>query len=384
MKGLGNYKEAISHLLIALKKSIALGDKPGMAAAFNNLGIVYMKQSQYQESLNQFLKAIPINNETGNKSWLANNYINVGLIYFELAEKPVFIAQMSDKKTVKKYAGLALQNYSLALEIKEEMGMQNDIADIINNIGLLEVYESRILEKEKDQEGMKEKLNSALNHFRQIIPIRMKSGDKDGLAKAYLNLVIASTGLKNYEQAKIYIDKAFLPLRETGSKELWRDIYLSKSIIDSVERNYQSAFRNFRMYSMYKDSLTNEEDTKKSMQMRLNYEFEVERAADSLKNAQREATERLKHEQALHQQRIYTYGGVAGFVLMMLVAIIALRAYKQKQTANAIISEQKAQVENKQREMLDSIYYAQRIQKSLLPHDKYIERKLGSVTKKSS
>lgn len=43
---------------------------------------------------------------------------------------------------------------------------------------------------------------------------------------------------------------------------------------------------------------------------------------------------------------------------------------KQKQ----IIEHQKKFVEEKQKEILDSIYYARRIQKSLLPTEKYIEK----------
>ena len=65
---------------------------------------------------------------------------------------------------------------------------------------------------------------------------------------------------------------------------------------------------------------------------------------------------------------------------MLLVAIVSLKAYKNKQRANVIISEQKATVEKqkhlvdeKQKEILDSIRYAKRIQISLLPTEKYID-----------
>ena len=47
-----------------------------------------------------------------------------------------------------------------------------------------------------------------------------------------------------------------------------------------------------------------------------------------------------------------------------------------KTEANKIITEQKHLVEEKQHEILDSIKYARKIQQSLLPTDKYIERNL--------
>jgi tetratricopeptide (TPR) repeat protein len=382
LKGIGNYQQAISHMLLALKKSTLIGDKTGAAAAYNNLGTVYQNEFQYQESLSQYQKAIPLNTETGNKNWLANNYVNVGLIYFGLAENPLYISQMQDKKSVKEYLQLALQNYSLSLDIKRELGKSNEIADIINNIGLLEMYEAKMCEQHNDRGGMKEKLNNAVNHFRQIIPIRIKSGDHDGLSKAYINLADVNIQLKNIEQAKSYLNKTVAPLRETGSKEEWKSFYAAYAVIDSLEKNYRAAFAHFKLYTMYKDSITNEADTKRSIQLRMNYQFEVERTADSLKTAQRETTERMKHEQELHQQRVYTYGGVAGFALMLIVAIVAIKAYRQKQSANTVISMQKHMVEVKQKAILDSIFYAQRIQNSLLPHDKYIERKLESLKSK--
>ncbi len=68
-----------------------------------------------------------------------------------------------------------------------------------------------------------------------------------------------------------------------------------------------------------------------------------------------------------------------GFLYLSLIPIL-LNAYlisvfvKATQKAAEQISEQKHLVEEKQKEILDSIHYAKRIQNSLLPTDKYIER----------
>ena len=67
---------------------------------------------------------------------------------------------------------------------------------------------------------------------------------------------------------------------------------------------------------------------------------------------------------------------IAGFALVLLLAGFIFRGYRQKQKANEIISRQKLVVEEKQKEILDSIHYAKRIQQSLLPSEKYIERQL--------
>lgn len=55
---------------------------------------------------------------------------------------------------------------------------------------------------------------------------------------------------------------------------------------------------------------------------------------------------------------------------------------KARQKAEKQITEQKAEVEEKQKEILDSIHYAKRIQNSLLPTDKYINRLISSSSEK--
>jgi Ca2+/Na+ antiporter len=82
--------------------------------------------------------------------------------------------------------------------------------------------------------------------------------------------------------------------------------------------------------------------------------------------------------------RIVIYSISAGLVLVLLLAVFIFRSYRQKQRANIIIGRQKEEVEKqkqlveeKQKEILDSIHYARRIQQSLMPTEKYIERTLN-------
>src|SRR5205814_262155 len=132
----------------------------------------------------------------------------------------------------------------------------------------------------------------------------------------------------------------------------------------------------------YRDSLFNEENTKKTVREEMQYEFDKRTSADSIRNIEQSKQETLKHNQEIQQQKIYTYGGAIGFMLMLIVAGVSFRAYRQKQKANEIISHQKYLVDEKQKEILDSIHYAKRIQQSLLPTEKYLEKNLGRLKKK--
>jgi hypothetical protein len=75
---------------------------------------------------------------------------------------------------------------------------------------------------------------------------------------------------------------------------------------------------------------------------------------------------------------------IGGAALLLILTFVILGSLTKSRKDNKIIQHQKKEVEaqkvlleEKQKEILDSIRYAKRIQNSLLPTDKYIERKLG-------
>ena len=62
---------------------------------------------------------------------------------------------------------------------------------------------------------------------------------------------------------------------------------------------------------------------------------------------------------------------------MLILAIVIFRSFLQNKKKNKLIKEQKHLVEEKQREIIDSIRYAQRIQKAFMPSEKYLEKNLN-------
>ncbi len=86
-------------------------------------------------------------------------------------------------------------------------------------------------------------------------------------------------------------------------------------------------------------------------------------------------SEKLKHEQ---QIRYYFIGGSMILVCLLFLFVNRFRVTrKQKQ----IIEKQKDLVDEKQKELMDSIHYAKRIQQALLPSNKIIDRDLAKLNK---
>lgn len=114
---------------------------------------------------------------------------------------------------------------------------------------------------------------------------------------------------------------------------------------------------------------------KKTIQSQMTYDFEKKEAVTQAEQDKKDiiAKEQLKQKE---QQRNYF---IIGFALLALLSLFILRGYKQKQKANKIITFQKDElekskhkIEEKNKDITDSINYAKRIQRSMLPHSRDI------------
>lgn len=342
----GNYPEALRHHFAAMAIREKTGDIKGMASTYNNIGIIYKNQGNFQEALKCYNACIKLQEQSGDNAGLASTFNNIGNIHFYLRQ---------DKD--------ALLNYEKALSYLNDD--RNESANIYNNIG-------NICESAGNY-------TNALDQFLKAVKIYERTGSKAGIAVTNINIGNNYVTQKKYNEAKQYLERSLMQSLELGEKEYIMGSYEILAKANEGSGDHKKAFENYKLYIAYRDSLTNEENTKKTVQMQMTYQFNKQQVADSIRNAEKVEKEKLRHEQQIKQQKIYTYGGIAGFVLMIFVAGISFRAYKQKQKDNHIISEQKKLVEEKQKELLDSIHYAKRIQKALMTSERNMENLLTKL-----
>ena len=89
--------------------------------------------------------------------------------------------------------------------------------------------------------------------------------------------------------------------------------------------------------------------------------------------------EQLIKRYPLTEYQIFTKEGISAFLNDLSKAVDGKQLLRAKED---LISLQKEIIEVKQKEILDSIHYAKRIQTTLLPSNKYIERHLDKLAQK--
>lgn len=371
----GNYPEALKMHLSALKIREKTKDQAGLASSYSGLGRVYYSQNNYVDALKNYFAALEIEQAIGHKKGIAAAFNNIGIVY----------SRQSNFDE-------ALKNYFSALKFYEEIGYKTGIAFSYNNIG--NVYDSEA-DLEKDHTQKVKILNKALENYFLSLKIKEELGNNSGIASSYNNIGNIYFKLKNYREADVYLIKARNLSQKIGYKDCLKDTYLGLTSLDSAMGNYKGAYDNHKLYILYRDSLDNEETRKKTIQSQMAYDFEKKEAVAQAEHKKELENQEELSEEKSRKQKIIIVFVVSGLFLVLVFAAFIFRSLRTTRKQKDIIEIQKWQVESQkqeveqqkqiveehQKEIIDSITYARRIQRSLLPTEKYIEKNMNRLRK---
>ena len=127
-----------------------------------------------------------------------------------------------------------------------------------------------------------------------------------------------------------------------------------------------------------KDTLFNADKNKEITRKEMNYEFEKKEAAQKAEQEKQQAVAEADKK----KQQVILYSVLGGLLVVILFAGFIFRALRITRKQKLLIEQQKKIVEDKQKEILDSIHYARRIQNAILPTEKYIDKTLKRLMKK--
>jgi tetratricopeptide (TPR) repeat protein len=376
-KRLGNYPEALNYYLGSLKMAQEMNDQKNIGTCYNNMGILYGEQGNFNEALKNHFASLEIKRQLGDKFGVATAYNNIGLVYYDKIIKGGELSKKQDS-----LLGLTLKYQQLSLKMMTELKNKKGIAMLYNNLGNAYMLEARNSGDNAKQDTL---LKKALANHLASLKIKEEMSNKQGIVSSYINIGNVFSIMKQFDKAHQNLQKALQLSIEIGEKDEIKDSYLSLMQVDTATKNYRAAFEDYKQFILYRDSLENESNTKKIVQSQMQFEFDKK---ESETKAQQEKKDLVSAEEKRKQQLILWFT-VSGLLIIAVLAIIILRSLVMNKKKNRIINLQKQQVERqkhmaeeKQKEVLDSIHYARRIQLSLLTSEKYIGRKLKELSRR--
>ena len=213
---------------------------------------------------------------------------------------------------------------------------------------------------------------------RSSLKIDEDLGKKSETAADLCNIGTFYITLKRYKEAEDYLMKAMKLAEDLGIVAYTKEIEEALSLLYSKTNRFDLALEHYKRSIIARDKITNEENIKKQTQTEMQFEFDKKEA---ITKAEQEKKNVVQQEEK-RKQRIILFSVSVFLLLTVLFAWFIYKGYRQKKKANVEISLQKQIIEEKQKDILDSIHYARRIQRSLLPTESYINKNINRLNRK--
>lgn len=89
----GDYAKALHHYTRCLKIKEQLGDKKGMTNSLNNIGSMYHNQREYSKALSYYLRAVDVSDYEVNSPGLADLHNNIGTLFSDMGNNVEALVQ---------------------------------------------------------------------------------------------------------------------------------------------------------------------------------------------------------------------------------------------------------------------------------------------------
>ena len=393
----GAYDKAIQYVLRSLKIYDQLIQskldpknltdcKNGLTQCYIPLGNIQYDQGNFGNALEYFLKALKIHEELGNTRQISGCYVNIGNVYFD--------QKLYDKAT---------ECYFKALKIAEETGDKKGMSKCFVNIGNVLLV----------QEDYKE----VLKYYEKSLKIKEEFEDSYGVALvnaniAQLHLLMADSVYGKSPNQRSdhlvtslrYATKALEISKKINAIPLINPI--ANTLMSAYKKlnNFEKSLEFAEIYIATRDSMYKEEKTKSIAEAEKRFESEKKQLIIDKLNKEKELSQSelvIQKEQG-EKQKLTIIFVIIGLVLVILFAAFVVHrlriSRKQKmiieeqkgivdekntilnqqieeiitqrdeiEAQRDLVSTQKKQIENIYSELTDSIYYAEKIQRAVLP-----------------
>jgi serine phosphatase RsbU (regulator of sigma subunit) len=352
---MGNHTFAIEYFFKGLAIEEKLRTKEYLQWYFNNIGVVFATQKNYPKGLEYFLKSKNVAESRANSKSVDLLYNNIGWVYMLL-----------DKKD----SALIFLKQSLLLSQKSKD--KYTLTLCLHNLG--ELY---VKLKQYDK---------AYLYCSRSYEISKQQGYRDQMVANLLTLGSMQLEQKNYDAAENYLLQGITLAKLIQAKIMIKDVSLLIATLYEKQKSYEKAYDYYEMYTNMKDTVLNQENSKRITEMNTKYNTEQKGKEIELmkKNEEIQHLELTKKGDELNQQRSISFSIFIGFLLLMVAAILVYNQYilnkktnYKLQKAYTLIAEKNALIEKSNAIITDSIAYAKNLQDAILPDSEDLTRILS-------
>ncbi len=382
----GNFKPALEYFFKSLALREEIGDRKGISAVYGAIGLVYSQSGddEIKSALEYYKKSLKIQTELDDKLGMAASYLYIGSIYSDL--------QTSTQDST---------NSKLAKEYFEKCNIKSKE---INNLGLIAMSDNALgniyLNTDEPEK--------AFEHYQNGLKIFEQLNSSFNIANSYVNIGSYHIHKEKFKTAEKELLKAYQISEQIGATAIKKNASGELAKVYSKMKKFEKANNYLIKFYSLKDTLQNEENTKKMTQLSMQYEFDKTQKLQEIEQQKKDEIQEANNR----RQKIIIYSVIIGLILMTIFAGFIFKSYKDKQkvnkkladmnieilSKNAMLNQQNEEIEaqrdeiEKQRDFVieqrdkiahqnkhitDSIVYAQRIQQAVMPPQEFFDNILA-------
>lgn len=345
--GIGDFSSALDYLLKSYSLIEKTSNKKLLYTVSNGLGNTYMAQKNLIKALEFYDNAFELANGLNDPYGISVILIGKGNVYE---------AQNDYKNALDAFSKAAVGFY------KTNSKYEYAIAQASIGNTYIRINEN----------------NKALKVLEDAYQIMRELDNRYGMGQTLLAIGNAYRQKGNYEMSLVYYYNSMIVFKKSAAKYDLKNVYEEIAITYNKQNKNDSAFHYIQLYALIKDSIFSEENSKLIAEMQTKYESVKKEEENRTLLTQNELSENTIKQQNRLQVALSLFLG-----MVFIFSVFLYRSNKQKQKKNKIIllqkekaEEQRMLLEFKNKEIVDSITYAKRLQEAILPPIKMIKKYL--------
>lgn len=335
----GRHAEALDFYFEAIHLAEINNDENLLASSYAKIAIVYNVKGDLVKAREYYYKALAIRLKQNNMPSAGSIYNNIGLMH--------------------DYAGQydsAIWFFKKAMHISDSIGDSRGVAIANENIGLM-YYQK------------KENLDDALKMLNISLSFWRSQNDIFGQCQTLVYMVFIYNEQKKYNQA---LDSSFRSL-ELASKSGANDV--QQQALEQIYLAYQGmnkpdkALEYYLRYDALRDSLHAQNTLAEIDKLELQSEFDSKQLKDSIDFAIKHEQQETKAKADLESGKFWNRMLLSGIIVIAILAVLIFYVARHQRKTALYIEKANLQLKSKNKEIIDSINYARRIQLAILPSD---------------
>ena len=345
-----DYQNSLDYQLLSLDASEEIlrtfptGDilkqaKIGKTYTLHNIGAIYLEIEMHEKGLEYALKSLRFEEESNNLLGIGISCASLGKIYNLLGKTDSTIY----------YFKKALSIY--------------DSDDIGDTFGVTTVLFSYALLDSSDLT-----MDERTAMFLRSLELKKNFGDVDGEVRMLLSIVKGDLGIVSNDSLSKVIKKIDHLIESHQLEDIKQYYYKHLANYKADNGDFESAYITLEDYLQRKESADIKVQSHSLIAGDIMHKLETKNLNDSLKIENQFAVERVAQSEKMARVQNIVYLIVIGLIILIISLFFIIRANKKRKKLNIELIDKNALIEENSKEILDSITYAKRLQRAILPN----------------